>query len=301
MMWRSDIREQMPTSILCGERCHLGEGPTYDAATDTAWWFDILEGRLFEAHLGSGEVRTHQLGRMASALARIDAERQLIVAEDGLYIRSIRDARMTLYCPLEADNPLNRSNDARVHPSGTFWIGTMGRKAEAGAGAIYALHRGEISRLFPSVTIPNAICFSPDGAVGFFADTATNILYRVALDPATGLPRGAPEMLLQHREVGGLDGAVVDADGLIWNARWGGGCVDVYSPQGEHLRCLHVPARQASCPAFVGPDLSRLLVTSAWQDMDEAARAADPEHGRTFVMEVAAHGRPEPDVILASS
>jgi sugar lactone lactonase YvrE len=94
---------------------------------------------------------------------------------------------------------------------------------------------------------------------------------------------------------------VVDADGLIWNARWGGGCVDVYSPRGEHLRCLQVPAQQASCPAFVGADLSRLLVTSAWQDMDEAARAGDPEHGRTFLMEVAARGRAEPDVKLASS
>lgn len=293
--------EQVPTSILSAERCHLGEGPTYDAATNTAWWFDILDGRLFEAHLGNGQVSSHRLGRMASALARIDAERQLIAAEDGLYIRTIRDGRMTLYCTLEADNPSNRSNDARVHPSGTFWIGTMGRKAEAGAGAIYALHRGELSRLFAGVSIPNAICFSPDGALGYFADTATNVLYRVMLDPATGLPSGVPEKLLQHRGAGGLDGAVVDADGQIWNARWGGGCIDVYNPQGEHLRCLRVPARQASCPAFVGPDLSHLLVTSAWQDMDEAARAEDPEHGRTFLMEVAARGRPEPDVKLASS
>ena len=238
---------------------------------------------------------------MASALARIDAERQLIVAEDGLYIRAISDGHLTLYCPLEADNAVTRSNDARAHPSGTFWIGTMGRKAEVEAGAIYALYRGEISRLFSAITIPNAICFSPDGALGYFADTANHVLYRVVLDPSTGLPRGAPEVLLHHRGVGGLDGAVVDADGLIWNARWGGGCIDVYSPQGEHLRCLHVPARQASCPAFVGPDLSRLLVTSAWQDMDEAARAADPEHGRTFLLEVAARGRAEPDVKLAST
>ena len=292
--------EQLPTSILSAERCHLGEGPTYDVATDTAWWFDILEGRLFEAQLGSGQVRSHQLGRMASALARIDAARQLIAAEDGLYVRSVSCGTMVLYRPLEADNPLTRSNDARVHPSGTFWIGTMGRKAEADAGAIYALHQGEISRLFSGITIPNAICFSPDGAAGYFADTAKNELCGVALDPASGLPRGTPEVLLRHRGVGGLDGAVVDADGLIWNARWGGGCVDVYSPRGEHLRCLRVPARQASCPAFAGPDLSRLLVTSAWQGMDEAARAADPEHGRTFLMEVAARGRPEPDVRLAS-
>jgi sugar lactone lactonase len=293
--------EQLPTSILTDERCRLGEGPTYDAATDTAWWFDILEGRLFEAHLGSGEVRIHRLGRMASALARIDAERQLIAAEDGLYIRSISDGSLVLYRPLEADNPVTRSNDARVHASGTFWIGTMGRRAEPGAGAIYALHRGEIALLFSAVTIPNAICFSPDGTLGYFADTATNELYRVALDPTTGLPCGGPEVLLRHRGVGGLDGAVVDTDGLIFNARWGGGCVDVYSPQGEHLRCLQVPARQASCPAFVGPGLSRLLVTSAWQDMDEAARAADPEHGRTFLIEAGTRGRAEPDVKLASS
>ena len=291
--------ERVATSILCTERCHLGEGPTYDAATDTAWWFDIVEGRLFEVQLGSGEIRIHQLGRMASALARIDGERQLIVAEDGLYIRNRSDGAMQLYRPLEADNPHTRSNDARVHPSGTFWIGTMGRKAEQGTGAIYALHRGEISRLFPNITIPNAICFSPDGATGYFADTADNVLYRVALDPLTGLPAGGPEVLLRHRGVGGLDGAVVDADGLIWNARWGGGCVDIYSPQGTHLRSLHVPARQSSCPAFVGPDFSRLLVTSAWQDMDEAARAADPDHGRTFLLEAAARGRAEPDVRLA--
>jgi sugar lactone lactonase YvrE len=294
------MMEHVPTSILCDERCHLGEGPTYEAATDTAWWFDILEGRLFEARLGNGEVRIHHLGRMASALARIDAERQLVVAEDGLYIRSLSDGSMRLYAPLEADNPATRSNDSRVHPSGTVWIGTMGRKAETGAGAIYALHRGEISQLFPTITIPNAICFSPDGSLGYFADTAKNELYRVPLDPLTGLPRGAPEVLLRHCGVGGLDGAVVDADGLIWNARWGGGCVDVYGPQGEHLRCLQVPARQSSCPAFVGPDFSRLLVTSAWQGMDEVARAADPGHGRTFVMEVSAKGRPEPGVKLGS-
>ena len=137
---------------------------------------------------------------------------------------------MELFRPLEADNPATRSNDARVHPSGTFWIGTMGRRAEPGAGAIYALHRGELSRLYGEITIPNAICFSPDGAVGYFADTGKNTLFRVDLDAATGLPRGAPVPLVIRRGGGGIDGAVVDADGLIWNARWGGGCVDVYSP-----------------------------------------------------------------------
>jgi len=45
-------------------------------------------------------------------------------------------------------------------------------------------------------------------------------------------------------------------------------------------------------------DLSRLLVTSAWQGMDETQRAADPDHGRTFILEARARGRSEPDVKL---
>ena len=293
--------EEVPTTVLCGERCHLGEGPTYDAATDTAWWFDIIGRRLFEARLDAGQITIHPLEVMGSALGRIDAHRQLLVADDGVYLRERADGQMSLYRPLEADNAATRSNDARVHPSGTFWIGTMGRQAERGLGAIYALHRGELTRLYKHVTIPNAICFSPDGTVGYFADTGENVLYRVDLDAATGLPRGEPAALVTRRGGGGIDGAVVDADGLIWNARWGSGCIDVYSPLGEHLRTLRVPARQSSCPAFIGRDFSRLLVTSAWQGMAEDAKRADPDHGRTFVLDVGVNGRPEPDVKLATA
>ena len=53
--------EEVPTTVLSGERCHLGEGPTYDAATDTAWWFDIVERRLFEARLDTGRHADHHV------------------------------------------------------------------------------------------------------------------------------------------------------------------------------------------------------------------------------------------------
>ena len=65
------LLEEVPTSVLSAERCHLGEGPTYDAATDTAWWFDIRERRLFEHRLADGRTIIHALPKMASALARI--------------------------------------------------------------------------------------------------------------------------------------------------------------------------------------------------------------------------------------
>ena len=66
------------------------------------------------------------------------------------------------------------------------------------------------------------------------------------------------------------------------------GCVDVYTPEGERVRTIRVPAKQSSCPVFVGKNFDRLLVTSAWQGMDDAAKAADPHHGQTFILDVGA-------------
>jgi sugar lactone lactonase YvrE len=291
--------EQVGTTILSERHCHLGEGCTYDPATDTAWWFDILERTLFQADLACGAVTSHALPLMASVLAFIDDQRQLLATENGLYIRDIADGRLTLHTPLEADNAATRSNDGRTHACGALWIGTMGRRAEKGAGAIYRFHRGELVRLYAGVTIPNAICFSPDGATAYFTDSSEGILYRVAIDPENAQPIGNPATLYDHRGgVGGLDGAVVDSEGLIWNARWGGSCIDVYTPEGERVRTLRVPATQPSCPAFVGEKFDSLLVTSAWQGMDEQARAADPHHGGTFILEAGARGRAEPRVRL---
>ena len=291
--------EEVGTKTLSDWHCHLGEGCTYDPASDTAWWFDIIERTLFQADLASGAVASHALPLMASVLAVIDDQRQLLATENGLYVRDIADGRLALRVPLEADNPATRSNDGRVHPCGALWIGTMGRKAEKGAGAIYRFDGDELRRLYAGISIPNAICFSPDGATAYFTDSSEGILYRVAIDPTNALPTGNPAPLFDHRGgAGDLDGAVVDVEGLIWNARWGGSCIDVYSPEGDRVRTIRVPATQPSCPVFVGRNFDRLLVTTAWQGMDEHARAADPHHGQTFILDIGARGRPEPRVRL---
>ena len=86
----------------------------------------------------------------------------------------------------------------------------------------------------------------------------------------------------------------MDAQGYVWNARWGEGAVDVYKPDGTRIARHSVPATQTSCPAFIGPRADRLLVTSALQGLDDKARAADPNAGRTFELGIAVNGRFEP-------
>lgn len=278
--------------------CKLGEGPTYDPSTGKLYWFDIVGQKLFEKRMPDGDPVVHELPLMASALAAIDSERQLLVTEKGLYVRNVTDGSLSLHTPVEADNEITRSNDSRVHPGGSLWFSTMAKDERLGAGAIYWFRDGEVRQLFPSITIPNSICFSPDGSIVYYTDTHQNVLMRIACDPESGLPTGEPQIFYNHIGEGGLDGSVVDAEGVLWNARWGGACVDAYSPDGSRIRTVPVPARQSSCPAFVGKNASRMVVTSAWKGMDEAERATDPEAGHTFLLDIEVAGRFDPPVRL---
>ncbi|TIN32909.1 MAG: SMP-30/gluconolactonase/LRE family protein [Mesorhizobium sp.] len=277
-------------SVFSDHICQLGEGPSYDPGTDTLFWFDIVNGKLLEKPL-AGALKIHDLGVMASAIAIIDDARQLIATEIGLQV---------LHTPIEADNPLTRSNDSRVHPCGALWTGTMGKDEGKGAGAIYWFFKGELRRLFSDITVSNSICFSDDGTIAYYTDTATGLLMRVACDPATGLPTGEPNIFVDHRsQKGYVDGSVVDRDGVLWNAVWGGKAVKAYSPDGMLLREIPMPVTQPSCPAFVGPNADRLAVTSAWKGKDDKQRKLDPQAGMTFLLDIPVRGRFEPRVLIA--
>ncbi len=286
-------------TVLSDRLFELGEGPTYDPSGDKAWWFDILGRKIVSYDFATGALAAEDLPMMASALALVDDDRHLIVNEDGLCIREIRSGAMSRYLDIETDDPTTRSNDARVHPCGALWVGTMGKAAEDGAGSIYHVFKGHLQRLYAKVSIPNAICFSPDGTLGYFADTRKGAVMRVALDPATGLPAGEPHVFLPKGSTAGApDGAVVDADGNFINARWGAGAVDIHAPDGSHVRTIPIPARRVTCPAFAGKAADRLIVTSAHEGSDEAARAADPLAGATFLLDLPVRGRLEPRMLL---
>lgn len=271
-------------------RAELGEGPGYDPATDIAWWFDISARLLFLHHVAKNTTECITLPVSASAMAVTSDGRQFLVAEDGLYFRDPSSGALTLHLPLEADNPRTRSNDARVHPSGAFWIGTMGWGSEEGAGAWYHYLNGEIRQLWSGVTIPNAACFSPDGRVAYFTDTPTGLVMQVETDPATGFPVTEPRLFIAELE-GPPDGAVTDAAGNLWIALWGTGRVAGFAPDGTAVGHFDLPAANVTCPAFVGQDARQMLVTTARYGMTAEEIAASPQAGATFLLDLPFEGR----------
>ena len=291
--------EAVATTAVHDHKCILGEGSAYDAASDSAWWFDILGKTLFEHHFATGATTLHELPFIASQISFIDDERQLIWAESGLHVREIAGGRLTLHTAIEKTEKITRSNDGRVHPCGALWMGTMGKEEEKGAGAIYWFFRGELKQLYRDVSIPNTICFSADGATAYFSDTPTGLLMRVATDPATGLPLGEPTIFNDSRkESGGPDGALVDAEGCLWNARWGGSRIDVYAPDGSLQRSIGLPVSQPTCPLFIGAKADRMLVTSAQKGTPTDDLTTESDAGRTLLLDLSVKGKHDPRVLI---
>ena len=276
--------------------CQLGEGPLWHPLRQQLYWFDILAKTLYAK--GSGELKSWQFPEMVSAAGWIDRDHLLIASESALFKFNLLDGQQSIICPLEADNPIPRSNDGRADPWGGFWIGTMGKKAEPAAGAIYRYYRGELRKIKAEVSISNAICFAPDSSCSYYTDTAEQIIWRQPLDPQHGWPSGERQMLidLQTHDLN-PDGAVCDAQGNLWIAQWGAARIAQYSSRGELLQSIAVPTAHTTCPAFGGQQLNRLFITTARQGLSDCQLHQQPA-GQTFYTDLTVCGQSEHSVII---
>lgn len=282
----------MQVSLFDDRGCELGEGPIWHPLRQQFFWFDIVGKKLLSRT--DDEQLEWQFNEHVSAAGWINEQEFMIASETALFRFNVDTGERSHLVDLEADNPLTRSNDGRADPWGGFWIGTMGKGSEDNAGAIYRYYRGKLVKLYGDITVSNSICFSPDRQYAYYSNTPTSRIMRQKLD-ADGWPDGEPTVFVEITEANFWpDGSVVDADGCLWNAQWGGHRVAQYSPEGQLLQVIQYPAEEISCPAFGGPEMTTLYATSARIMLDPPR---DPD-GRTYVVETATRGQNEHQIIL---
>jgi sugar lactone lactonase YvrE len=268
--------------VVVPARAELGERPFWDAAAGCLAWVDILAGQLHRYRPGVGDEVFHTAGVAVGAAAPRAGGGYVLAAADGFRLvgadgRAEGSPRRPPGMVADA-----RFNDGACDPAGRFWAGTVTADRRPEGGALYRLDPGgRITAMLDGVTESNGLGWSLDGGTFYFIDSGES-RPRIRAFPF-GLAAGTlgpPRDLVQPPAGSGIpDGLVVDAEGCLWVAFWGGSAVRRYSPAGELLAQLPVPVSQPSCPAFGGPDLADLYVTSAWEDMTEAQRAAEPLAG----------------------
>jgi len=240
----------------------LGESPLWDHRSGRLWWVDSSAGRLYASGAEGGDQAHWDLGQPIGSIGLATAG--LVVAlADGFYRF---DASTGTTTPIARPDmaPETRLNDGKADRSGRFLTASMRTGEMPGAGVLFRLDADGSTRILETgIGIGNAICFSPDGDMLYFADSLDGKLRRYDYDQATGQIGKRHDLVdCQANGGSGADGATVDAEGRIWVALVLAQAVGCYTPDGTLLRSIPVPLPYPSCPAFGGPNLDTLYLTS---------------------------------------
>jgi hypothetical protein len=129
-----EIKTWTVTEPYLDLQCELGEGPYYEAETNTLRFVDIKKRQLHTVDLTAGPASLHtlQLDMPVGVTANIegvDPKRKILVGgKSGIYILERQTGKYELlrrFYDTEENDERLRSNDGAVDPQGRFWVGTM--------------------------------------------------------------------------------------------------------------------------------------------------------------------------------
>lgn len=257
--------------ILSDARYVQAESPRWDGRDGTLAWIDMATGSLHRGRLEHGRVIPEtavvvgaQIGAPvplaqpgAGWLVGVD-RRVVHVSDDGI-VSPITD---------DVAAPGDYMNDGGGDPSGRFWVGSQSMPRDPhctlwsiGADGIPVARLG-------GVTVSNGLAFDRTGSTLYYIDT----LPHRSIEAFDVAPDGA---LSNRRTVcrvegGNPDGMAIDFDGNLWVAVWDAAEVHRYSPEGELLETIPLPAKRPTAVALVG---TLLVITTASIGLDEPADA----------------------------
>jgi sugar lactone lactonase YvrE len=283
----------MHIEVALDVRVGLGEGPIWEASRQRLLFVDIPLGEIYAFYPATGDHAVYEVGQPAGAITPTAAGDWLIAARDGFLRLDPRSGATTLAAIVEDDRPDNRMNDGYCDARGRFWAGTMSMNQEKEAGALYRLGTDmQVTRMVDHITTSNGIDWSPDQTLMYYVDTGTRRIDVFDFDLGAGtIANRRPFVTIPDAE-GKPDGLIVDAEGGVWLALWGGGEVRRYAPDGRLDRSIALPVTHPTKCAFGGPDLGDLFITSARSPVPEHARAAQPHAGSLLHCRPGVTGRP---------
>jgi sugar lactone lactonase YvrE len=245
-----------PVEMLADEQAVVGEGALWDPVEGCLYWVDIRTGRVFRFDPRSGENKLIYRGLNVGGLRRNKQGGLVLGTWEGILLwRSETEQAWW------RRDPELQFNDVAAGPDGSFYGGSY---FDDRPGKLYRFYPdGHSEVVAEGIGISNGMGFSPDLRTFYHTDSAPRTIYRHDYDPSTHQLSNRRTFVVLPDTEGVPDGMTVDAEGHVWSAVWGSGCVIRFDPDGREVSRIRIPATQSSSVAFGGADLTDLYVTSA--------------------------------------
>ena len=270
----------------------LGEGPVWDAESQSLYWVDIKRPAIRRWSPSTGAENAWALPSDVGSFALRESGGMIVALRTGIALLDVESGEVTPVHDPEAEIATNRFNDGKCDPQGRFWAGTMDDAGVEYSGALYRIDSDlSCHRILTQVCCSNGLGWSPDGLTLYFSDTWTYRVDQFDFDPETGTISNRRPFAKVPPGEGAPDGLVVDAEGGVWSARWEGSRVVHYTPDGSVDRSIAMPVASPTSFTFGGSDLKDLYVTSAQFGQTPAQLAERRMSGGLFRVEVEVGGQ----------
>lgn len=266
----------------------VGESPQWWARRGLLLTVDILGQAVRARTLDGDEVFALRTPAPVGFVVPASDGSLVVALPDGLYRLDPVGGGLDRLTWEDPDGGRVRINDGKVDSAGRIWAGTMDNGEKEPIGRLFSFDGTVVETRATGSVVSNGIAWSPDDRILYYADSGRGVITAYDVDPASGALENERRFVTD--EEGRSDGLTVDADGDVWSAKWEGGLVVRYGPDGAEVERIELPVRRITSCAFVGEGLRTLAVTSAISpDRDE------PEAGGVFLLDVGARGRSEPE------
>ena len=270
----------------------IGEGAVWDNAAQCLWWLDVLRpSKLFCYDPATSETKEWEMPEMIASISpRKYGQGLLIASHSGINTFDPSTGAFSHVLNPEPGKPFNRCNDGASDANGNFWFGTMQNNiAPNGDLQDIVEPSGSLFRLSPdyvltemevNVGISNTACWSPDNRLFYFCDSLLGNIYVYDFDRDNG--GLSNRRIFSNIDRGVPDGSAMDAEGYLWNARWGAGCVVRFAPDGSVDKVVNIPCENVTSCAFGGKNLDTLYITTAKYCLSTESLGLNPLSGGLF-------------------
>jgi len=266
-------------------QCSVGEGPVWDVATQTLFWIDILEKKVFRLDPASGQTRVWPVPNIIGSMAVTQDGNAIVALANGVHRLDLATGECRMLASSPDLNEQVQLADGKVDRRGRFIVGSSDRGMKEARGKLYALDPGATALrvIDTDIFLANGPCWSPDDRTFYHADSIRKLIYAYDYDIETGTVTNR-RPFASTAELGGIpDGATVDAEGHVWSAICEGGRLVRFRPDGSIERQVPMPLKLPGSVMFGGPKLDRLFVPTLSPAF--LGRPADPLDGSTFVVD----------------
>lgn len=268
----------------------LGEGLHWDGRQGCLWRIDIHGCELLRwSPVEGGWQSWHMTQRVGWVLPHVDDGTVLLGLQGG-FARAplqpepgLEPAVDWVARPFDGRAAL-RLNDAKADSTGAVWAGSTNNDDESRSdGCLFRLSPdGQLEVVDTGYMVANGPAISPDESLMLHTDSGRRTIYAFDLNVQAGKITNRRVWKQFTGSEGYPDGMCFDAEGCVWMAHWGAGCVSRFALDGALLQRISLPTSNITNVCFGGPGLDRLFVSSARAGLSQDQLSREPLAGALF-------------------